>query len=149
MADQLIGKFNHSVDAKGRLIIPAKLRDALGSRFILIKGIDSCINGYSKEEWNRIGSEIMELDSSDPEVRDLQRFFNFSGIDVELDGQGRIIVPTELREYAEITKDVVVGGNGNKIEIWSREKYEEKYSNAGNMADMMSKLQSKGIRVRF
>ncbi|MBR6223227.1 MAG: division/cell wall cluster transcriptional repressor MraZ [Lachnospiraceae bacterium] len=149
MAEQLVGKYNHNIDAKGRLIIPAKLRDALGSRFILFRGPEKCIYGYSKEEWNRIGSELMELDSTDEEIRQLQRAFNFSGTEVEVDTQGRIVVSAELRDYAGITKEVVIGGNGNKIEIWDKAEFDKANSPEINVADLLSHLGSKGVKLRF
>ncbi len=123
MAGSLKGKFYHSVDAKGRLIIPAKLREGLGGSFVLSNGLDGCIHGYSVEEWDKIAAQIMALPSNNEKVRKLQRKFNHSGVDVDIDSQGRIVIPAELRKKAEIEKEVVVAGNGNKIEIWSKERY--------------------------
>ena len=149
MAGFLKGKFNHSVDAKGRLIIPAKLRDGLGGSFVLTEGLDGCIYGYAQEEWDKLSAQIMALPSNNPKVRAMQRNFNHSGTDVDIDSQGRIVVPTELREKAQIIKEVVVAGNGNKIEIWSRERYDELFGEPTSLTDLMDDLSELGLEINF
>ncbi len=149
MAGSLKGKFNHSVDAKGRLIIPAKLRDGLGGSFVLTEGLDGCIYGYAQEEWDRLSAQIMALPSNNPRVRAMQRKFNHAGADVDIDSQGRIVVPAELREKAAIVKDVVVAGNGNKVEIWSKERYEELFESPVSLTDLMDDLSDLGVEINF
>ncbi|MDE5965510.1 MAG: division/cell wall cluster transcriptional repressor MraZ [Lachnospiraceae bacterium] len=149
MAGFLKGKFNHSVDAKGRLIIPAKLRDGLGGSFVLTEGLDGCIYGYAQEEWDKLCAQIMALPSNNPKVRELQRSFNHSGTDVDIDSQGRIVVPLDLREKAEVVKDVVVAGNGNKVEIWSKERYDALFGEPASLTDLMADLSDLGLELNF
>lgn len=149
MAGSLKGKFNHSVDAKGRLIIPAKLRDGLGGSFVLTEGLDGCIYGYSVEEWDKLCAQIMALPSNNERIRAMQRKFNHAGTDVDIDSQGRIVVPAELRKKAAIVKDVVVAGNGNKIEVWSKERYEELFDTPVSLTDLMDDLSDLGVEINF
>ena len=121
------GKFYHSIDTKGRLIVPSKLRDALGSEFVMTPGLeDSCIYLYSIEEWDNFTEQLNQLGSSKSQNRDLKRFFQANAVDCSIDSQGRTVIPAELREDAEIDKDVVVIGNGRKAEIWSASAWKEK-----------------------
>lgn len=123
MADSLMGSFCHNVDIKGRMNFPTKLREVLGEKFIITKGLDNCLFVYSEEEWAALEKKIKALPLS--RGRTLQRFF-FSGAgEVEADKQGRIIIPQHLREYAEITKDVIIIGASNRAEIWDKLRWEK------------------------
>lgn len=118
----LIGEYSHSVDAKGRLIFPAKLRESLGEQFILTKGFsDPCLYVYSMEEWGRLEERIKTLPMS--RARELQRFLFSSAALAEADKQGRIVIPGALREYAGITKDVTVVGAMVRAEIWDQGQF--------------------------
>ncbi len=117
----LIGEFQHSLDPKGRLIVPSKFREELGMRFIITRGLDGCLNAYSLVEWDKIESTFENLENGGKALRDFERWFFGGAAECEIDKQGRVIIPQHLREYAKITKDVVVIGNRSKIEIWSRE----------------------------
>ncbi len=123
MSKNLRGKFYHSVDNKGRLIIPAKLRDGLGTDFVMSRGLETCICLYSEEEWDKFTERLNGLGNSKMSNRKLKRFFQSSAVDCSIDSQGRTVIPAELREDVGIDKDVVIIGNGEKAEIWSAEAW--------------------------
>ncbi len=118
----LTGEFRHSIDAKGRIIIPAKLREDLGDLFVITKGLDNCLYVYSMREWEKLEEKIDTLPFS--KARSMQRFFFASAADAEPDKQGRIVVPPALREYAGLTKDVVITGNATHAEVWDKEAFD-------------------------
>lgn len=118
----LIGEFEHNIDPKGRVIIPAKFRDDLGADFILTKGLDNCLFIYSKEEWSVLEKKIKALPMS--KARDLQRFFFSGACDVELDKQFRILIPSNLRGYARLEKEIVIVGASNRVEIWDKQSWD-------------------------
>ena len=118
----LIGEFQHSLDAKGRLIVPAKFRNELGMSFIITKGLDGCLNAYSLVEWDRVQEKFESLENGGEKLRRLERWFFGGAAECEVDKQGRIIIPQNLREYAGLNKDVVVIGNRTKMEIWNPER---------------------------
>ncbi len=110
------GEFRHSIDAKGRLFIPARLRDELGEHFTVTRGLDKCLAIYPETEWNVLEERIRSLPMS--KARDLQRFFFSSAFDAELDSQGRILLPAGLRTYAGLTKEAVITGVSNHATNW-------------------------------
>jgi len=115
------GEYKHSIDAKGRLAIPAKLREELGAHFTVTKGLDGCLAVYPDAEWEGLEQRIRSMPMS--KARDLQRFFFSAAFDAELDSQGRILLPANLRKYAGLTKETVVIGAFNHAEIWDAEKW--------------------------
>ena len=116
------GEYNHSIDAKGRVIVPSKFREQLGEEFVVTKGLDGCLFVYPKSEWEGIEEKFRALPSNG-ETRRFMRFF-FAGAAVcEVDKQGRILLPANLREYAGIEKDVVSVGVYSRVEIWSKDRY--------------------------
>ncbi|MEG0894967.1 MAG: division/cell wall cluster transcriptional repressor MraZ [Oscillospiraceae bacterium] len=118
----LIGEYSYIIDAKGRLNFPAKLREDLGVTFIVAKGLgDNCLFVYSMEEWKNVEEKIKALPLS--KARNLQRFFFASAVQLEPDKQGRIVLPANLREYANIQNDVMVIGASTHCEIWSNENW--------------------------
>lgn len=119
----LIGEFLHTIDAKGRLIIPSKFRTDLGEHFIVTKGVDNCLAVYPFSEWEILKAKIDSLPLS--KGRDLQRHFYSGAFEAELDKQGRIVIPANLREYASLNKDVVVAGVSARAEIWNSGRWEE------------------------
>lgn len=121
------GAYEHTVDAKGRMFVPARLRTALGDRFTVTKGLDGCIAAYPAAEWDALEAKIRALPMS--KARDLQRFFFAAAADVELDSQGRILLPAGLRRYAGIEREVVVIGAAAHAEIWDAARWEA-YSGA-------------------
>lgn len=110
------GEYRHTIDAKGRLFIPAKLREVLGEHFVVTKGLDNCLFAYPQEEWDGLEERIAALPMS--KSRRLQRFFVSSASDVDADKQGRILIPPALRGYAGLEHDVTVIGMLNRAEIW-------------------------------
>lgn len=130
----LIGEYQHSLDDKGRVNFPAKLRDGLGARFIIAKGPDKCLCVYSEEKWLALGNEIRTRPPA--EARQLERFLFASAADVVPDKQGRVVIPSNLREYAGLDKEVVIIGASVRAEIWDKNRWLE---NCGGFTpDMMS-----------
>ncbi len=119
-----MGTYNNSIDAKNRMIVPSKHRDQLGGRCVLTKGMDKCLYIYSMGEWEKQMDKIEALPESDPKVRAFIRHFCANAVDCEFDKQGRIVIPAELKEYAEIDKELVTMGAMRKIEVWSKEVWD-------------------------
>jgi len=116
-----MGEYAHSLDSKGRLILPAKFREELGEFFIATKGLDNCLFIYGREEWAALETKLKQLPLAKPEARAFVRFFFSGAAELECDKQGRFLLPPNLREYAELERDVVVIGVSNRIEIWNRD----------------------------
>lgn len=136
----LIGEYQHTIDTKGRLIMPARFRDDLGNHFIITKGLDNCLFVYSLTEWAVLEERIRALPLS--QARDLQRFFFSGAAEAEVDRQGRILIPAHLREYAAITKDIVINGALVRAEIWNKEKWQNQNSalTSDRIAEAMEKI---------
>ena len=120
-----MGEYNHTIDAKGRLIIPSRFRDLLGEEFVLTRGLDGCLSIYPMDEWAAFEEKLRALPLTNKDARTFSRFFVAGATNCELDKQGRILVPQTLREFAGLEKDVVLTGNLNRIEVWSKEKWRE------------------------
>ena len=142
----LIGEYEHSLDAKGRLIMPAKLRDDIGEKFIITKGLDGCLFAFSIEEWKNFEQKLRTLPISNKDARAFSRFFFAGAMDCEIDKQGRTLIPPVLREYAELDKDLVIIGVSSRVEIWSQAKWDS-YSEAEDLeADVLAeKMAELGI----
>ena len=145
----LIGEYEHSLDAKGRLIMPAKLREDIGDKFIITKGLDGCLFGFSQKEWDNFEEKLKTLPLTNKNARDFVRFFLSGAIECEIDKQGRFLIASNLREYAELDKEVMITGVGTRIEIWDREKW-KKYNSEENLsadqiAENMANLGMLGI----
>lgn len=137
----LIGEYGYAIDVKGRLNFPVKLREDLGDRFVIAKGLgDNCLFVYSLEEWQNVEQKIKALPLS--KARNLQRFFFASACEVEPDKQGRIVIPANLREYGALEKDVMIIGASTHCEIWSKENWDSICSNldSDTIADVMDEL---------
>lgn len=119
-----IGTYNNSIDAKNRMIVPAKFREELGYKVVLTLGIDNCIYLYPMKEWEVFMEKLAKLPISDPKARNFARNFTGNAEECEVDRQGRITLPQNLREQTGIVKELTTIGCMNKIEIWSREEYE-------------------------
>lgn len=141
-----MGEYNHTIDTKGRLIIPAKFREALGEEFVLTKGLDGCLSIYPMDEWNTFENKLKSLPLTDKNARAFQRFFVAGATTCELDKQGRILVPGTLREFAGLDKEVVLTGNLTKIEVWSKEKWAENNS-YDDMDSIAASMQDMGIVI--
>ena len=134
-----MGEFNHSIDSKGRIIIPSKFRDDLGDDFVITLGLDGCLFVYPNNEWQAFIEKLKTLPGT-KEARQLQRYFMAGAAACETDKQGRILIPAKLRESADLNKDIVFVGVLNKIEIWSKERWENNndYDNVDAIAEHMS-----------
>ncbi len=120
-----LGEYHHSIDEKGRMIIPAKFRDALGSSFIMTRGLDRCLFVYPREEWNLLEQKLKALPLMKSDARAFTRFFFSGATECELDRQGRVNIPPNLREHANLIKETVVIGVSNRVEVWSKENWEQ------------------------
>ena len=118
-----IGEYSHTIDAKGRLIVPSKFREQLGDEFVVTKGLDGCLFVYENSEWKSFEEKLHALPLTNANARKLTRFFLAGATVCEVDKQGRILIPAVLREFAGLEKDVVLAGAGNRIEVWSSEKW--------------------------
>ncbi|MCD8077489.1 MAG: division/cell wall cluster transcriptional repressor MraZ [Lachnospiraceae bacterium] len=120
-----MGEYNHSIDAKGRLIMPARFREQLGETFVVTQGLDGCLFVYANEEWKLFEEKLKQLPLTNASARKFSRYFLAGAIQCEVDKQGRILLPAKLRAAAGLEKDVVLAGVGERIEIWDRERWEE------------------------
>jgi MraZ protein len=125
-----LGEYQHSLDSKGRITIPSKFREQLDNKFVLTKGLDNCIFLYPLDEWRVVEEKVRSLPLTRADVRSFARFFFSGASELEIDKQGRIVLPVNLRDYAQIDKDTVIIGVGARIEIWSTEKWAEYNQNA-------------------
>ena len=141
-----MGEYNHTIDAKGRLIIPSKFRELLGEEFVLTRGLDGCLFIYPMDEWEIFEQKLRALPLTNKNARTFSRFFVAGATSCELDKQGRILVPATLREFAGLEKDVVLTGNINRIEIWSKEKWNEN-SNYDDMDAIAESMEEMGIVI--
>lgn len=141
--DMFIGEYNHGLDTKNRIIIPAKFREELGKNFVLTKGLDGCLYVYPKSQWEVLQKKLETLPLTNKNARAFVRFFFSGAHELELDKQGRTLIPQNLLEYGQIQKEIVSIGVSNRIEIWSKEKWEE-YNNSNidydSIAEQMSEL---------
>ena len=137
-----MGEYNHTIDAKGRLIIPSKFREVLGDEFVVTKGLDGCLFVYDNQEWAAFEEKLKALPLMNKESRKFVRFFLAGAASVEVDKQGRILLPSVLREFAELDKDVVLVGVASRIEIWSKQKWDaaSEYDDMEEIAEHMSEL---------
>jgi len=120
-----MGEYHHSLDPKGRLFLPAKFREDLGDKFIATKGLDGCLFVYTKEEWAILENKLKQLPLAKPEARAFLRFFFAGAAELESDKQGRVLIPNNLREHAQLDKDAVIVGVSSRVEIWSRQVWED------------------------
>ncbi|MGO2082157.1 division/cell wall cluster transcriptional repressor MraZ [Vagococcus sp.] len=125
-----MGEFQHNIDSKGRLIVPAKLREGLGEKFIVTRGMDGCLFGYPLTEWALLEEKMKDMPLAKKEARTFVRFFYSAATECELDKQGRIHLPTNLRKYANLEKACTIIGVSNRIEFWSEERWQEFSSDA-------------------
>ena len=141
-----MGEYNHIIDAKGRLIIPARFIELLGEEFILTKGLDGCLSIYPMDAWEAFETKLRALPLTNKNARTFTRFFVAGATNCELDRQGRILVPQTLREFAGLEKEVVLTGNLDRIEIWSKEKWSEN-CNYDDMDSIAESMQDMGIII--
>ena len=120
-----MGEYHHNIDEKSRIIMPSKFRYDLGETFVITRGIDSCLFVYPKETWNNITNKLNELSFTKKDVRSFTRFFLAGASVCEFDKQGRINISSPLASYANLTKECVIIGVNDRIEIWSKENFDK------------------------
>ncbi len=137
-----MGEYSHSLDTKGRLIMPAKLRQDIGDKFILTKGLDGCLFAFSQEEWLNFEEKLKSLPLSDKNARNFVRFFLSGATECEIDKQGRFLIPNNLRTAANLDKDAIIIGVGTRLEIWNKETWEkcDEEISADEIAENMANL---------
>ncbi|MGE5528258.1 MAG: division/cell wall cluster transcriptional repressor MraZ [Patescibacteria group bacterium] len=121
----LLGEYQHSLDDKGRLTVPARIREDLGDSFIITRGPDGCLFAYPRGQWAVLEEKVKSLPAEDPEVLAFIRLFFSKAVEVEVDKQGRVGLPQHLRTYAQIDRDVFINGVSTRVEIWSAERWAE------------------------
>ncbi len=128
-----IGEYQHTIDNKGRIIIPSKFRAELGEVFVMTKGLDNCLFVYPKSEWSILEEKLKKLPLTNRDARAFVRFFFSGACECELDKQGRVLIPPNLREHSKLDKDAVVIGVSTRIEIWSKEEWDA-YNNDDSLS---------------
>lgn len=140
----LLGEYEHSIDTKGRMAMPAKLREGLGAKFIITKGLDGCLFVYSMDEWRRVEQKLASLPMSRKTARDFTRFLFGGACEAECDKQGRVLLPANLRRYAALERDAVIVGVGSRAEIWDAAKWqqynEESAEDVNELAEQLADL---------
>ena len=138
----LIGEYEHTIDAKGRLSMPSKLRRDMGEAFIVTKGLDGCLFAFSQEEWKNFETKLKSLPLSDKNARNFVRFFLAGATECEIDKQGRFLIPSNLREAGKLEKEAVIIGVGTRLEIWNKEIWTSKDEeiSADEIAENMTML---------
>lgn len=122
-----VGEFSHNIDSKGRIIMPVKFREQLGEHFMITKGLDGCLFVYPMEEWDKVAENLSKLPSNQKSARFLQRTFLSGASEAEPDKQGKVLITQPHREYAQLTKEVIIIGVSKRVEIWDAEVW-KKYS---------------------
>lgn len=123
--DLFMGEYNHSIDQKGRIIVPSKFRELLGEQFVISKGLDGCLWIFPEKEWDDFSGKLHSLQLFNDEARKITRYFMAGAVPSETDKQGRVMIPQNLRNHADLKKEVVLIGVSNRIEVWDKEKWEE------------------------
>ena len=143
-----MGEYSHTIDAKGRIIVPVKFRESLGDNFVVTKGLDNCLFVYSKEDWQKFEKKLRTLPLTNKDARKFTRFFLAGAAEMEVDKQGRILIPSVLREFAALEKDVVFVGVGSRIEIWNRAGWDESISGYDDdMDEVAENMDSLGFTI--
>ena len=142
-----MGEYNHTVDPKGRLIVPSKFREQLGNEFVETKGLDGCLFVYPNEEWQNIEEKFRSISMTSKSARKFSRFFFAGAATVELDKQGRILIPPVLREYADLQKDTVLVGVLSRIEIWDKDRWQENTYDEDEMDEIAEQMAEMGFSI--
>ena len=120
-----MGEFQHTIDSKGRLTMPAKFREDLGTKFIVTRGLDGCLFGYPQTQWAQLEEKLAEMPLAKKDARTFVRFFYSAATECEIDKQGRINIPNSLKTHANLDKNCVVIGVSNRIEIWDEARWQD------------------------
>ena len=141
-----MGEYSHTIDAKGRLIVPSRFREQLGDEFVVTKGLDGCLFVYDQTEWTKFEENLRALPITNANVRNFTRFMLGGASACEVDKQGRILLPAPLRTFAHLEKEVVLVGVGSRIEIWNRAAWDEKNDlNDNDMEAIAESMEGLGI----
>lgn len=145
MESGFYGEFNHSVDPKGRLIMPVQYREILGDTFRVSRGLDHCLYVYTSAEWDKLEQKLDAVpDISNGDARRLKRFFLSGSTVCELDKQGRFLLPANLRAFAGLDKDVVLAGTGSRIEIWDQEAW-DRINDFDDLEELAASMEKYGL----
>ena len=143
-----MGEYHHSIDEKGRLIVPSKFREELGEKFIITRGIENCLFVYPIENWNKITQKLETLPFTRKDARQFIRFFLSGATTAEFDKQGRVNITTPLISYAKLQKECVIIGTGDRLEIWSSENWDDFFNSAqDNMSDIAENLFNESVSI--
>lgn len=141
-----MGEYQHSMDSKGRVIIPAKFRDELGEQFVATRGLDNCLFVYPMQEWSILEEKLSSLPITSKNARTFVRFFFSGATECELDKQGRISIPVNLRNYADLEKQLIIIGLSNRIEVWAKENWDQYLDKAEESSeDIANAMEELGI----
>jgi MraZ protein len=139
-----LGEHQHTLDAKGRVSLPAKFRSRMGERVVVSKGLERCLYVFPAESYEESIQPLLEGSDFDPEHRRVRRFFTSGAVETKVDGAGRVTLPPAFREYAGLEKDVTVIGNGSRLEVWESQAWGE-YSTQMDIEDSAAGLVAKGL----
>lgn len=139
------GEYQHALDTKNRIIVPVKLREELGNKFVITKGLDGCLYAYPLQEWKILQDKLKTLPLTNKDARAFVRFFFSGACEIELDKQCRGVIPQNLKEYAGIEKDIVSIGVLSRVEIWSKEKWDEYNESSIDFDSIAEKMNDLGI----
>lgn len=143
-----MGEYSHSLDTKGRLIMPAKFREQLGESFVVTKSPDKCLYVYANEDWKAFEEKLATLPITNKATRQFARFFLAGACECEVDKQGRILLPAVLREYANLDKEVILAGASKRIEIWNKDKYlADQAEYEDNIDEIAANMESFGFQI--
>ncbi|MDD3887161.1 MAG: division/cell wall cluster transcriptional repressor MraZ [Patescibacteria group bacterium] len=141
-----IGEYNHSIDIKGRLAIPAKFRAKIKKGAVVTRGLDNCLFLYTQEEWEKLANKLASLPISQANTRAFSRLMLAGAMDVKLDSHGRIVIPQYLRTFSSITKKVIIAGLFNRLEIWDEQKWNTyKLATEKNSSEIAEKIGELGV----
>lgn len=141
-----MGEHKHNMDKKGRVIIPASFRGDLGQKFVMTRGLDNCLFVYPKDEWEILEKKLTSLPITSKSSRTFVRFFFSGATECNFDKQGRISIPVNLRNYADLEKEIIIIGLANRIELWSSSKWDGYITDAeDSYEDIAEQMEELGI----
>lgn len=141
-----MGEYRHNLDAKGRIIIPARFREELGPVIILTRGLDGCVTVYTQKQWESVLDQLSKLPATKREARMYVHFLTAKAAECEIDAQGRVLIPTSLAEEAKIDKECVVLGVNEHVEIWSKPRWDEYYAHASSSIEDVAESLTEFLR---
>ncbi len=133
------GEYQHTLDSKSRVFVPAKFREELGNKFIITKGLDSCLFAFPAAEWESIVEKMKTVSFTDDEARSFMRFFFAGACECEMDKQGRVLIAQNLKEYASLDKDICIVGVSGRVEIWDKGKWDMRNAEYSQNASILAK----------